>query len=91
MSLAEAQRWIATFLDAQAAEQGAARNTGLAYGRDLRDAADWLDRHGTTLAAADRATPRPTRPSRRAGPRALRPRPPPLGPLKQTPFTASPR
>jgi len=56
MSLAEAQRWIATFLDAQAAEQGAARNTGLAYGRDLRDAADWLDRHGTTLAAADRAT-----------------------------------
>ena len=80
MSLAEAQRWIATFLDAQAAEQGAARNTGLAYGRDLRDAADWLDRHGTTLAAADRATLEAYLAHLDAqGPRACDPRPPPLG------------
>jgi integrase/recombinase XerD len=47
-------RWISTFLDAQAAEQGAARNTRLAYGRDLVDASGWLTRHGTTLAAATR-------------------------------------
>jgi integrase/recombinase XerD len=30
--------WIAAFLEAQAAERGAARNTLLAYGRDLKDA-----------------------------------------------------
>lgn len=30
-------RWVATFLEAQAAEQGAARNTIAAYGRDLQD------------------------------------------------------
>jgi site-specific recombinase XerD len=36
-------RHIATFLEAMAAESGAARNTLLAYGRDLRDAANgWL-------------------------------------------------
>lgn len=35
-------RWISTFLDAQAAELGAARNTLLAYGRDLKDVAEWL-------------------------------------------------
>lgn len=35
-------RWISTFLDAQAAEQDAARNTLLAYGRDLNDFAAWL-------------------------------------------------
>ena len=34
--------WIATFLDAQAAELGAARNTLLAYGRDLKDIHGWL-------------------------------------------------
>jgi len=39
---ATATRWIATFLAAQAAEQGAARNTQLAYGRDLGDFAAWL-------------------------------------------------
>lgn len=37
-------RWISSFLDAQAADAGAARNTLLAYGRDLRDFADWLAR-----------------------------------------------
>lgn len=51
----DASRWISTFLDAQAAEAGAARNTSLAYGRDLMDFAGWLDRHGTSFAVADRA------------------------------------
>lgn len=37
-------RWISTFLQAQAAELGAARNTLLAYGRDLKDFAVWLER-----------------------------------------------
>lgn len=49
-------RLIAAFLDAQAAEQGAARNTQLAYGRDLKDAAGWLARTGAALASAERAT-----------------------------------
>lgn len=38
--------WISTFLDAQAAEQDIARNTRLAYGRDLVDFAGWLSRCG---------------------------------------------
>ena len=37
---------ISTFLDAQAADLGAARNTLLAYGRDLQDFADWLEKNG---------------------------------------------
>ncbi|WBU54183.1 tyrosine recombinase [Paracoccus sp. SCSIO 75233] len=45
---------ISTFLDAQAAEAGAARNTLLAYGRDLRDFTEWLDRDGLTLDAITR-------------------------------------
>ncbi|GGE03905.1 integrase/recombinase XerD [Gemmobacter megaterium] len=40
------QRWISTFLEAQAAGKDAARNTRLAYGRDLKDFADWLGRRG---------------------------------------------
>lgn len=52
---AEASRWISTFLDARAADLGAARNTQLAYGRDLVDFADWLDRRGLDFAGADRA------------------------------------
>lgn len=52
---AEASRWISTFLDARAADLGAARNTQLAYGRDLVDFADWLDRRGLGFAGADRA------------------------------------
>jgi integrase/recombinase XerD len=48
-------RWIATFLDARAADAGAARNTQLAYGRDLVDFADWLEARGSDLARADRA------------------------------------
>lgn len=34
--------WISAFLEAQAAELGAARNTLLAYGRDLADFESWL-------------------------------------------------
>ena len=37
-----ATHWISAFLDAQAAEAGAARNTLLAYGRDLKDFESWL-------------------------------------------------
>ena len=47
-------RWISTFLDALAADGGAARNTLLAYGRDLRDLADWAGARGG-LAALSRA------------------------------------
>lgn len=45
---------ISAFLDAQAAEAGAARNTLLAYGRDLRDLSDWLAARSLTLAALTR-------------------------------------
>ena len=46
--------WISTFLEAQAAENGAARNTRLAYGRDLKDLAAWLARKGLSFATATR-------------------------------------
>ena len=49
---AEADRWISTFLAAQAAELGAARNTLLAYGRDLKDFSGWLERRGKTFQTA---------------------------------------
>ncbi|MGC9368832.1 MAG: site-specific tyrosine recombinase XerD [Paracoccaceae bacterium] len=49
----EAARWIQTFLEAQAAELDAAQNTLLAYARDLKDFAGWLD--GRDLATATRA------------------------------------
>ncbi len=49
-------QWISTFLDAQAAENGAARNTQLAYGRDLKDFMAWLARKGATFATAHRET-----------------------------------
>ncbi len=45
--------WIAGFLEAQAAELGAATNTLLAYGRDLKDFAGWLTRHDSGFAKAD--------------------------------------
>ena len=44
--------WISTFLEAQAAELGAARNTLLAYGRDLIDAQSWLEQQDTGFATA---------------------------------------
>lgn len=43
------QNRISAFLDAQAAESGAARNTLLAYGRDLVDFSDWLGGQDATL------------------------------------------
>ncbi len=46
---------IGAFLEAQAAEAGAARNTQLAYGRDLKDAARWLTGQGAGLLGASRA------------------------------------
>ncbi|MCO6381998.1 tyrosine recombinase [Oceanicola sp. 502str15] len=52
---AEAQRWISAFISAQAAELDAARNTQLAYARDLTDFAEFLDRKKSTIAQADRA------------------------------------
>lgn len=48
--------WVETFLEAQAAEAGAARNTVLAYGRDLSDFLDWMEHRNLTLAGADRDT-----------------------------------
>lgn len=51
---ADDRRWIATFLEAQAAEAGAARNTILAYGRDLADAAGWLAHRAHDFARAGR-------------------------------------
>ncbi|THD83100.1 tyrosine recombinase [Aliigemmobacter aestuarii] len=47
-------RWISDFLASAAAEQDAARNTQLAYGRDLQDFAAWLASRGTDFAGADR-------------------------------------
>lgn len=36
-------QWIATYLEAQAAEFGASNNTQMAYARDLKGFADWLE------------------------------------------------
>lgn len=54
MPPASGPEWISSFLEAQAAERGAARNTLLAYGRDLRHAMGWLERNAGGLATADR-------------------------------------
>ncbi len=48
------QRWISTFLQAQSADQNAARNTQLAYGRDLSAFADFLSAQAQTFATATR-------------------------------------
>ncbi|WP_417601026.1 tyrosine recombinase [Pararhodobacter oceanensis] len=53
--IADDARSISTFLEAIAAENSAARNTLLAYGRDLRHAAEWLADQQATLATADAA------------------------------------
>lgn len=50
-----ADRWISAFLEAQAAELGSARNTLLAYGRDLQDFAGWLAHRKNGFDAATRA------------------------------------
>ena len=41
-----ARGWIGIFLEALAAERGAAENTLAAYNRDLVDFAEWLEGHG---------------------------------------------
>ena len=51
---AQQDLWISTFLEAQAAELGAATNTLLAYGRDLQDFSGWLERNKSGFAQADR-------------------------------------
>lgn len=48
-------RWISTFLAAHAAELGAASNTLLAYGRDLKDFAAWSARQPLDFATLSRA------------------------------------
>lgn len=48
-----AQR-IQAFLEAQAAELDAATNTQLAYARDLKDFADWLENRGSNFEKAQR-------------------------------------
>lgn len=50
--MTQSARWISTFLEAQAAELGAATNTLLAYGRDLKDFADWLNGRGDFATAS---------------------------------------
>lgn len=52
---AHPDHWISGFLAATAADLGAARNTQLAYGRDLKDFAAWLGQRGQSFATADRA------------------------------------
>ncbi len=51
---AQSDSWISSFLAAQAADLGAAKNTQLAYGRDLKDFADWLSSQGSSFATAIR-------------------------------------
>ncbi len=51
----DAAGWIATFLDAQAAEAGSARNTLLSYGRDLNDFAGFVAAKSQTLDTLTRA------------------------------------
>jgi integrase/recombinase XerD len=47
-------RWVARFLEALAAERGAAANTLAAYARDLEHVADWLDARGRGFGDASR-------------------------------------
>lgn len=54
MTPAGMERWISTYLEAQSAEKAAARNTRLAYGRDLLDFAEWLRHRGLSFDAAAR-------------------------------------
>ena len=44
--------WISLFLEAQAAELGAANNTLLAYDRDLRDFHEWIISQGLSLSSS---------------------------------------
>lgn len=49
------ERWLPAFLDALAAERGAARNTLQSYARDLQDFAGWLAARNGDFASASRA------------------------------------
>ncbi|MGB7269792.1 MAG: tyrosine recombinase [Albidovulum sp.] len=49
------ERWISAFLEASAADLNAARNTLLAYGRDLKDFAAWLAHRGQHFSSATQA------------------------------------
>lgn len=49
-------RWISTFLEAQAAELGAATNTQLAYGHDLKHFVDWAEHRKIGLTEVSRDT-----------------------------------
>src|SRR6056297_2337654 len=49
----QGRHWISAFLEAQAAELGAAQNTLQAYARDLNDFHGWLSRQGDTIDKAD--------------------------------------
>tara|TARA_R110002020_G_scaffold232139_2_gene443493 strand:- start:8607 stop:9584 length:978 start_codon:yes stop_codon:yes gene_type:complete len=55
MSLRAPSSWISMFLEAQAAELGAATNTLLAYGRDLKDFDAWLARRNRSFDEVKRA------------------------------------
>ena len=48
-------KWISSFLDAQAADLGSARNTLEAYGRDLKDFLIFLERKGSSFKIASRS------------------------------------
>ena len=47
-------QWISNFLEAQAAELGAARNTQEAYGRDLKDFLTFLEARSASFSTANR-------------------------------------
>ncbi len=53
--MSASDRWISAFLEAMAAEHGAARNTLLSYGRDLKDFAGWLGTRSQNLETVNRA------------------------------------
>ena len=53
--MSAAGQWIAPFLEARAAELGAARNTLLAYARDLQDFTAWLAARGGAPETATQA------------------------------------
>lgn len=48
-------QWISTFLEAQAAELGAATNTQMAYARDLKNFSDWINDRSISFADVSRS------------------------------------
>lgn len=47
--------WISTFLEAQAAELGASNNTQMAYARDLKSFAEWVESRGQAFVEIERS------------------------------------